>query len=528
MRKLLKSLQKKRRQRNRIPFKIKQYEHAAFADRLAANAVFLLRTVVHMPEYVRIGVIKEQIGDRFMKKKEQFEAIVEKTSYPDTGILHIEDRTVKVKHALEGQKIRLSISKLRQGKAEARLLEVVEPAANEITPLCPHFANCGGCSYQNLAYKDQLKLKEKQIKELLDTVVPDGSYEYEPIHGSPSCEDYRNKMEFTFGDEYMNGPLALGLHKSGSFYDILPVTECRIMDSDFRLIMKTTLEYFREREISYYHRMRHTGYLRHLLVRKAYYTGEILVDLVTTRDDSDEELIGGWLKTLLKLEEAGKISGKLAGILHTHNDSVADMIKDEGTDVLYGDIYIHEKLLGLDFKISPFSFFQTNSRGAEVLYETARSYVGDTKDMKVFDLYSGTGTIAQLLASVADKVVGIEIVEEAVEAAKKNAVLNGLSNCEFIAGDVLKKLDEITDKPDIIVVDPPRDGVHPKALDKIINYGVQNIIYISCKPTSLVRDLEILQEKGYKVVKATAVDQFPNTAHVETVVLMSKTDLRLL
>ena len=220
------------------------------------------------------------------------------------------------------------------------------------------------------------------------------------------------------------------------------------------------------------------------------------------------------------------LNGKIVGILHTHNDSLSDAVIPEKIVTIYGSDFISERILGLNFKISPFSFFQTNSKGAEVLYETARSYVGETKDKVIFDLYSGTGTIAQMLAPVAKKVVGVEIVEEAVEAAKENAALNQLTNCEFIAGDVLKVIDEITDKPDIIVLDPPRDGIHPKAIEKIIDYGVKEMVYISCKPTSLVRDLEIFQARGYRVVKACAVDQFVNTLHVETCVLLAKTNVR--
>ena len=182
--------------------------------------------------------------------------------------------------------------------------------------------------------------------------------------------------------------------------------------------------------------------------------------------------------------------------------------------------YIEEELLGLTFKITAFSFFQTNSLGAEVLYSKAREYVGTTKDKVVFDLYSGTGTIAQILAPVAKKVIGVEIVEEAVAAAAENAERNGLDNCEFIA-DVLKALDNITDHPDFIMLDPPRDGIHPKALEKIIDYGVDSMVYISCKPTSLARDLAVLQQRGYKVVKSCCVDMFPNTVHVETVVKLS-------
>ena len=216
------------------------------------------------------------------------------------------------------------------------------------------------------------------------------------------------------------------------------------------------------------------------------------------------------------------MSGKIIGILHTTNDSLADVVQADKIDILYGQDYFYEEILGLKFKISPFSFFQTNTLGAEILYKTARDFVGETKDKVIFDLYSGTGTIAQMLAPVAKKVVGVEIVEEAVEAAKVNAELNGLDNCEFIAGDVLKVVDELEDKPDFIVLDPPRDGIHPKAIQKIIDFGVEQMVYISCKPTSLARDLEVFEAAGYKVKRATAVDQFPNTVHIETVVLLSQ------
>ena len=193
--------------------------------------------------------------------------------------------------------------------------------------------------------------------------------------------------------------------------------------------------------------------------------------------------------------------GEFAGILHIRNDSLADVVQSDGTKILYGRDYFFEELLGLKFRITPFSFFQTNSAGAEVLYETVRDYVGETKGRVLFDLYSGTGTIAQVLAPVADKVVGVEIVEEAVEAARENAALNGLDNCQFIAGDVLKVLDGLTDRPELVILDPPRDGIHPRALEKIgTNIRAERMVYISCKPTSLARDLVVLQEYGYKVV----------------------------
>ena len=456
-----------------------------------------------------------------MKKGQVYEGIIEKVDFPNKGKIYLpeEDRQVTVKNGVPGQKVRFSVNKIRKGKAEGRLLEVLEPSPSEIPPACPHFGQCGGCTYQNLPYEEQLKLKETQVKAMMDEVV-DGEYIWEGIAPSPRTEGYRNKMEFSFGDEYKDGPLALGMHKRGSFHDIVTVDECRIVDADYRKILSCTLEYARNTGLPYYHRMRHVGFFRHLLVRKAVKTQEILIDLVTTGNEEDWRMFRGedWVEALRSLE----LEGKIAGILHTRNDSLADVVKDEGTEILYGQDYFYEELLGLRFQITPFSFFQTNSLGAEVLYEKAREYVGDTKDKVIFDLYSGTGTIAQILAPVASKVVGVEIVEEAVEAAKVNASLNGLANCTFWAGDVLKVIDELGEIPDLIVLDPPRDGVHPKALEKIIGFGVDRLVYIACKPTSLARDLEMLQGRGYKVEQMGCVDLFPGTVHVECVVLMSK------
>lgn len=264
--------------------------------------------------------------------------------------------------------------------------------------------------------------------------------------------------------------------------------------------------------MSFYRRMAHEGYLRHLLVRRGEKTGEILIDLVTSTQE--EHGLEGFVERILALP----LEGRVAGILHTYNDSLADVVQSDRTEILYGQDFFYEELLGLKFKITPFSFFQTNSLGAEALYDLARSYVGETKDKIIFDLYSGTGTIAQILAPVAKKVVGIEIVEEAVEAAKQNARFNGLANCEFIAGDVLKAIDLVQETPDLIVLDPPRDGINPKALRKILDFGVEKMVYISCKPTSLARDLEMVQECGYGVERVACVDMFPGTYHTESIV----------
>ena len=525
-----------------------------------------------------------------MKKGHMYSGTVTEIKFPNKGVVRVDGEIDKetgevsaiddngsevciVKNVVSGQRVSFVVNKKKGGRCEGRLIEVLAKSPDECEPACRYFGICGGCTYQNLPYEKQLELKEDQVKSLLAPVVPNLEEVFEGIKASPVQLGYRNKMEFSFGDSSKGGELELGLHKRGSFYDVLSVRDCRIVDEDYRIILSETLAYFRGKETPYYHKLTHEGYLRHLLVRKAVRTGEILVDLITSSQEpapticTEVSLIDDWLEVMLTIQREGKLKGTFAGILHTVNDSLSDTIKNDKTDILYGKDHFYEELLGLKFKISPFSFFQTNSLSAEVLYDTARDYIlsasaqddvnkendrdegeqglhnsnretdtsnlNDEKEGKcgnglhnankgvIYDLYSGTGTIAQLLAPVADKVVGVEIVEEAVEAARENAKLNGLHNCEFMAGDVLKVLDGIEDKPDMIVLDPPRDGVNPKALKKIINYGVDNILYISCKPTSLARDLEMLTACGYKPVRVCAIDQFPATVHVETVCLLS-------
>ena len=451
-----------------------------------------------------------------MKKGDICCGYVEYVDFPNKGKVRLEEGAVTVKNAIPGQKIEFMINKKRSGRLEGRLLKVLEKSPLETRdPVCSIFPACGGCMYQTMSYENQLKMKEDQIRRLLDPVIRT-DYTFEPIKASPREFAYRNKMEFSFGDDCKDGPLTLGLHKKGSTYDVLTADDCKLVHEDMTAILSCVLDYFRTRKVGYYKKMQHTGYLRHLLLRRGDTTGEILVNLVTTTQEEHD------LSPLVQELLALPLEGKIVGILHILNDSLSDVVRSDETRVLYGQDHFYEKLLGLTFKITPFSFFQPNSRAAEVLYRTVREYIGDTKNKTVFDLYSGTGTISQIAAAVADKVVGVEIVEEAVEAARQNAARNGITNCEFIAGDVLKVLDEVTEKPDLIILDPPRDGIHPKALPKILDYGVERIVYISCKATSLARDLEMFQDRGYRVEKVCCVDQFCQTVHVETVVLLSK------
>ncbi len=557
-----------------------------------------------------------------MKKGERYIGTVTHIAFPNRGIVTVDGETAVVKNALPGQEVEFVVGKKRNGRCEGRLLRVVTPSPLENEPeRCPHFGICGGCTFQSIPYEEQLKIKEQQVRELLQPVVDRQACTFgrifEGVKPSPLPSEYRNKMEFSFGDEEKGGPLALGLHRRGSFHDVVNTDGCRIVHPDFTRILSATREYFAAEGISFYRKLQHSGYLRHLLVRRAVKTGEILVALVTSgqteNGDADQirmetaepvqfegksgtaglkqsaastdevrhgfplnkqdeaALLAGWRDAMLSLP----LEGRFAGILHIRNDSLADVVQSDETTVLYGQEYFYEELLGLRFKISPFSFFQTNSLGAEVLYDTVREYVGDTNGKVVFDLYSGTGTIAQMLAPVAEKVIGVEIVAEAVDAARQNAARNGLDNCEFIVGDVMKVLaawgagngsgagnsggtaddaaagaandtaagaaDDATAgaagdtavgaadniaagvSPDIIILDPPRDGIHPKALDRIGGeIRARRIVYVSCKPTSLARDLEKLMMYGYVPERICCVDMFPSSANIETACLLDQ------
>jgi len=370
-----------------------------------------------------------------MRKRKEYEFIIEGTEFPGKGVAFHEGEKVAIKSALPGQKVRARVTKKNSNGVEAKLLEVLEDVDYKVKPACDIFGVCGGCSQGDLSLDTQLKFKEEQVKALLE---------------------------------------------------------------------------------NYYRILKHEGFLRNLVVRKAINTGEILVNIVTTTQVEYD--FTAFVDTLKGLN----LKGELTGIIHTLNDSLSDVVQADSVEILHGKDYIIENLLGLKFKINPFAFFQTNTKGAEKLYSIVRDFIGESEDKVVFDLYCGTGTIGQIVAPKAKKVVGIELIEEAVEAAKENAKINGLSNCEFIAGDVAVTIKNVTEKPDIIILDPPRPGVHPVALDYVIKFDAKEIIYVSCNPKTLAVDLGVLTANGYKVEKVKVMDMFPHTPHVEVVTKLTK------
>lgn len=381
--------------------------------------------------------------------------------------------------------------------------------------VCPIRENCGGCIYQGVPYEEQLAEKNRGVQALLEKYDVDPSV----YHGMvPAMERYRyrNKMEYTFGDLEKDGPLTLGMHKKKHFMSIVTSDCCQLVPEDFNRILRGTLEFCRDRGYRFYHKMSHEGLLRNLVVRRGVKTGELLVDIVTSSQvEFDED---GFLEMILGLQ----LDEKIVGVLHTTNDRVADAVIDEGTKILFGRDYYNEEILGLKFKVSIFSFFQTNIPAIERLYSDALDLLPDIDSKNVFDLYCGTGTITQLMASRARRVTGIEIVQDSVDSALANAKINGIDNCDFICGDVLKVIGQVDEKPDMIVVDPPRAGMHDKVVDILSGYGIPHLMYISCNPKTLCINLQRFKSNGYEPVYIKSYDNFPGTKHIESIAVLSK------
>ncbi len=455
------------------------------------------------------------INSEDIKKGAKINIIIDKILFPHLGVTNIGEKEIRVKNVLPGQIVKVLIKKKKKDYYQARLLEVVEKSPMEDEAKCDHYEDCGGCNRQMIEYNKQLSIKYDQVKELFQK---NGfmKINFQGIIASPRIFEYRNKVEFSFGDLEKNGILQLGMHPRGRRFDVVTVNTCQLVDNDFRLILTTIIDYFRKLDFKRYHIISREGYLRNLVIRKGLKTDEISVNLITT--SQQEHDLSDLSSQLTELQ----LEGNLVGFLQTINDDYGDDVKCDKLITHYGRSYYYEKLLDLTFKVTPFAFFQPNTFAAEELYKTVQSYIDEEKDNVIFDLYCGTGTISQVLAQKAKKVYGIELIKEAVEIARENAKINKISDCEFITGDVLEKVNKIKENPDLIVIDPPRPGINPKALQKIIDFNSKKIIYVSCNPKSLVDDLVDLIKANYKIREVKCVDMFPHTHHVETVVSLVK------
>lgn len=455
-----------------------------------------------------------------MKKRPTKEIKISEMKYPNLSIGYDENgRRVEFKGGILGQTINVKTGKKNKERIRAKYINLIEESKLEnAREYCPHAGVCGGCAYQKIPYETELMLKHDMIKTLFKDsgITYDGNIK---INRSAVTKGYRNKMEYTFGDAVKGGPLILGLHRQRRFYEIVDCYDCNIVDDDFNKIRAGVQKYFREKNTDFYHKTTKEGLLRHLVVRKAHHTGQIMAILVTSSDESFDDIrLRLFMHMLLDLD----LDGRIFSIYHVLNDSLADAVIPEKIKLIYGKEYITEEMLGLSFKISPFSFFQPNVFTAEKLYQKAFDLAEINSTMNVLDLYSGTGTITQLMATVANTATGIEIVEEAVEKARENAKLNDLNNVNFLCGDVLEEIEKVGDKYDVVILDPPRAGISPASLDKILNIDCKKFVYISCNPKSQMDNLKVFLEKGYEIRDYEIFDQFPNSRHLEAIALLER------
>ena len=420
----------------------------------------------------------------------------------------------RFKGGVLGQKVLIKTGKKKAGYLSGKIIQLEEKSEFETLDSGMSFEEMSGNKFENIPYEKELEIKKTMINDLYQEIKWDKEVE---LNASPIIEWYRNKMEYTFGDSHKGGPLILGMHKVGKFYEIADHAGGSIANPDFETIRKFTQEFFRERDFKHHHKVRHTGELKFYVIRYSFYENAYMLNLVTaTSGKINDELLDEYIKQAKELE----LNGEITSFFHTISNSVSDAIKPDTITKVWGEEYLTEQINGLKFRISPFSFFQPNPKGAEHLYNKALDFAGDISNKTVYDLYSGTGTISQIFAKEAKKVVGVEIIEEAVEKAKENAKLNNLENVEFRANDVLLEIDQLQDKPDIVVVDPPRAGIHSDAIQKIAVMGADKIVYISCNPVTQVDDIKIFEEFGYKLEKVESFDQFPRTMNLESVALL--------
>jgi 23S rRNA (uracil1939-C5)-methyltransferase len=458
-----------------------------------------------------------------VKRGKEYEFKVEKLAFGGFGVARIENYVIFIKNAIPGDVVTAKISKRKSSYAEARLLSVVQPSELRVDPPCSYFSHCGGCTWQNMSYENQLLYKRAIVQESIERLAGIDYCAAAPTAYSDKILGYRNKMEFSFsdnrwllpeelGDMEISKDFALGLHVPGTFDKILHIDRCLLQSDTANRILLYVSNYAKEHNLQPYGIRSHKGFLRFLMLRESRYSGKIMVNIITAFEDTEK------LKPLAR--ELMKRFPETAGVVNNINGKLAQTAIGEYEILLAGEPFIQEKLAGMIFNISANSFFQTNTAQAEKLYRYALDFAGLQGDEVVWDLYSGTGTIGLIMAQRAKKVIGFEVVESAVEDAFKNAREHNVENIDFIGGDLLHKLRDAEPKPDVLITDPPRSGMHEKVTRYIADMKPRRIVYVSCNPTTLARDLKILSE-NYKVEIIQPVDMFPQTYHIETVVKLT-------
>lgn len=459
-----------------------------------------------------------------VKRNGEYEVEIDKLAFGGSGIARMDNYVIFVKDTLPGDRALIRIQKRKRSHAEARLIRLLRPAAIRNEAPCPYFQWCGGCTWQNMDYADQLHFKREIVRESLAHI---GGLQLPPVETTlPSDQifGYRNKMEFSFsdkkwlmpeqlGDDRISRYFALGLHVPGTFDKILHIDQCLLQNETANEILRYISDYAQKNNLEPYGIRSHEGYLRFLVLRNSHYNDKILVNIVTAYDE----------QSLLQplADELMERFGVIAGVVNTINERLAQVAFGQKEILLAGVSSIQEKLGGYLFHISANSFFQTNTAQAEKLYGIVLEYAGLEKRRTVWDLYSGTGTIGLFLAREAENVIGFELIESAVRDAVKNAAVHGIENIQFIQGDILEHIRTERKKPDVIVTDPPRAGMHEKITRQMAAIRPERIVYVSCNPTTLARDLAILAP-NYDIRAVQPVDMFPQTYHIETVVKLEK------
>jgi 23S rRNA (uracil1939-C5)-methyltransferase len=457
-----------------------------------------------------------------MKKGQIVEIDIHALAFGGAGVGKYEGITVFVDKTMPGDKVKASLTKIKSKYLEAKLVELVKGAKDRCKEKCQYSGTCGGCQFQFMPYETQLGFKKQQVIDAFERI---GKIYDAPVEDVIGCEQqfyYRNKMEFSFGYD-ADMKFMLGMHLPGRRYDILDLKECHLQSELSVAIVNNVRDFVKGRGWQPFKYSCGRGFVRSLFIRDSKQTGEVMINLATSDDmpDNFDEGVEAFVKLLTEL------SSDIASIYHTKIISKRGQPKQLKETLLHGKKSITEKMKlengdALEFEILPQSFFQVNTPQAEILYSKVMEFAGNQSHDVIFDLFCGTGTIGLFLAKHAESVVGIELNEETVKIARENAQRNKIFNIDFFTGDVNKMLDTVRERPNMIVVDPPRAGLTEKIVKQINDFGANHLIYVSCNPSTLARDCDWLREYGFEVKKVQPVDMFPNTYHIENVCLLER------
>jgi len=458
-----------------------------------------------------------------MKRNQQLEIEVEKLAFGGQGLARVDNRVIFIEGGLPGDRAIIQIKKVKQNFVNARINRIIKPSPLRIPAACSHFGTCGGCKWQNLDYVQQCQFKRDQVLESLEHIGKVNPEIVHPTIPSPLVFGYRNKMEFSFTDnrwltpEELSDPeikkdFALGLHVPGSFDRIMHIEKCWLQDDLMNQILSFSQNFFKDAQLPVFNLKTHQGLLRFLVIRKSFSQENYMVNVVTFSPAS--EMLTDFTGTLVERFP------RVVSVVNTVNPRFAQIAFGEDEYLLFGKGCVEETIGDFEFEISANSFFQTNPLQAANLYQLVQKFAGKGNNI-IWDLYAGTGTIALFLAETAQQVTGFELVESAIKDGYKNAEKNGIKNCEFVSGEIRESIMSRQDQPDIIVCDPPRSGMHGDVVQAIVQKRPQKIIYVSCNPTTLARDIKLMNGY-YQLKEVQPVDMFPHTYHIESVALLER------